>query len=296
MFLLNISEKPASPRNLTATDVTPGKISLTWDAPEDGATVQQYIVVMRESQKKKFKKVGRVDGNRLGFDVVASLEGGHEYVLRVYAENEAGISDVAAELGSPVTVPKGGLKENGTPEMEELPSEVTKEETEKVQATEKVQETALVEEINEKAKEEVPEKQEQEEELEKVDDKITVPSAPRNVGIAKVTGDSIKVIWEAPETDGGTPLKGYVLAVRDAAKKKFKDVGKVNAKTLTFKVKKLKEGHEYFVKVYAESEAGVSEVAGELAMAVKVGLPQAQVSIHCWNYLLVVLRLFSAFQ
>ena len=270
LVVLNVSEKPASPRNLTVTDVTPGKISLTWDAQEDGATVQQYIVVMREAQKKKFKKVGRVDGDTLGFEVVASLEDGHEYVLRVYAENEAGISDVAAELGSPVMMPTGELKENGTSEMEELPVEVAKDEPDKVK------ETTAVEEIVEKAKE-VP-NETTKEELEKHEDKITVPSAPRNVGIAKVTGDSIKVIWEAPETDGGTPLKGFVLAVRDAAKKKFKDVGKVNANTLTFKVKKLKEGHEYFVKVYAESEAGLSEVAGELASPVKVGLPQVQVS------------------
>ena len=251
--------------------MTPGKINLTWDAPEGGATVGQYIVVMREAQKKKFKKVGRVDGNMFAFEVTGSLEGGHEYVLRVYAENEAGISDTAAELGSPVTVPEGELKENGTPATEELPVEVAKEESGKVQET-----APVVEEITEKAKEEV-EEDTAKEDLEKVEVIITVPSAPRNVGIAKVTGDSIKVIWEAPETDGGTPLKGYVLAVRDAAKKKFKDVGKVNAKTLTFKVKKLKEGHEYFVKVYAETEAGVSEVAGELATAVKVGPPQVQV-------------------
>ena len=347
IVLLNILEKPTAPTNLKVTNVTPAMIELTWEAPEGGATVKQYIIVMREAQKKKFKKVGKADGSTLTFSVTSSLEGGHEYVVRVYAENEAGISEVAAEVSSPIVVPMEELKDVEALAKNITPVEVTKEKPEKVkEESEKVkeepekvkEEPEKVKEEPEKVKEE-PEKEKEEpekvkeepekvkeepekfkdeqekdkdepekvketpekaekskeavksekakeevsveavkDEVEKVKEKPTLPSAPRNVGIAKVTGDSIKVSWEAPETEGGTPLKSFVVAVRDAAKKKFKDIGKVDAKTLSFKVKKLKEGHEYFVKVYAESEAGLSKTAGELAAPVKVGLPIAQVS------------------
>jgi len=281
-FAYYISEKPTSPLNLVVKNVTPDTIELIWDAPEGGTTVQQYIIVMREAQKKKFKKVGKVEDGNPTFSVTSSLEGGHEYIVRVYAENEAGISEMAAEVSSPIMVPAGEVKEEVTPAT---PVEVTKEESEKVKETVEKKEPEAREEVKEvvpekqaeKPKEEVPVEAVKEEQ-EKVKETASLPSAPTNVSILKVTADSIKVGWEAPGTQEGTSLKGYVVAVRDAAKKKFKDVGKVDAKTLTFKVKKLKEGHEYFVKVYAESEAGLSEMAAELDAPVKVGLPQAQVS------------------
>ncbi|KAK2186867.1 hypothetical protein NP493_186g03131 [Ridgeia piscesae] len=179
-------------------------------------------------------------------------------------------------------VPAGEVKEEVTPAT---PVEVTKEESEKVKETVEKKEPEAREEVKEVVPEKQAEKPKEEvpvevvkEEQEKVKEMASLPSAPTNVSILKVTADSIKVGWEAPGTQEGTSLKGYVVAVRDAAKKKFKDVGKVDAKTLTFKVKKLKEGHEYFVKVYAESEAGLSEMAAELDAPVKVGLPQAQES------------------
>ena len=263
-------------------NVTPDTIELIWDAPEGGTTVQQYIIVMREAQKKKFKKVGKVEGGNPTFSVTSSLEGGHEYIVRVYAENEAGISEMAAEVSSPILVPAGEVKEDVTLAT---PVEVTKEEPEKVKETPETKKQEAPEEVKEVApekqvetlKEEVPVEAVKEEQ-EKVKETASLPSAPTNVSIVKVTADSIKVAWEASDTQEGAPLKGYVVAVRDAAKKKFKDVGKVDAKILTFKVKKLKEGHEYFVKVYAESEAGLSEMAAELDAPVKVGAPQAQVS------------------
>ena len=59
---------------------------------------------MRSADKKKFKKVGEVDGATCSIKVTDKIKEGQEYYFRVYAENEVGISEDGAELDSPVKV------------------------------------------------------------------------------------------------------------------------------------------------------------------------------------------------
>ena len=78
--------------------------------------------------------------------------------------------------------------------------------------------------------------------------------------------------WDAPESDGGSPITGYLVEKKDAAKKTYIKADSVDGSTLLLKVTKLVEGKEYDIRVFAENEIGQSEPAG-LPSPVKARLP-----------------------
>ena len=47
------------------------------------------------------------------------------------------------------------------------------------------------------------------------------------------------VEWGAPESDGGAPLEGYKIAVRDARRQMWMEVGRVDASVQRLKVQDL---------------------------------------------------------
>ena len=86
-----------------------------------------------------------------------------------------------------------------------------------------------------------------------------------------MTHDSITITWQPPENDGGAPILCYIIVMREASKKKFKKVGKVDAMTLTLTINSdLRENGEYAMRVYAENEEGVSQSAAELKDLIKL--------------------------
>merc|ERR1719376_1160759 len=83
------------------------------------------------------------------------------------------------------------------------------------------------------------------------------PTAP--LEISAVTPHSITVEWGAPESDGGAPLEGYKVAVRDAKRQMWMEVGRVSAEVQRLKVQDLSEGNEYFIRIFAKNEVGFSD-------------------------------------
>ena len=65
----------------------------------------------------------------------------------------------------------------------------------------------------------------------------SAPTAP--LEISAVTPHSITVEWGAPESDGGAPLEGYKVAVRDAKRQMWMEVGRVSAEVQKLKVQDL---------------------------------------------------------
>ena len=63
------------------------------------------------------------------------------------------------------------------------------------------------------------------------------PTAP--LEISCITPHSIMVEWGAPESDGGAPLEGYKVAVRDAKRQMWMEVGRVKADVQKLQVKDL---------------------------------------------------------
>merc|ERR1712045_770556 len=85
----------------------------------------------------------------------------------------------------------------------------------------------------------------------------TQPTAP--LEIVALGPHSIMVEWGAPESDGGAPLEGYKVAVRDAKRQMWMEVGRVSAEVLRLKVQDLSEGNEYFIRIFAKNEVGFSD-------------------------------------
>lgn len=75
---------------------------------------------MKEKDQDKFKKVMKVGANEQSC-VLTKVKKEHEYAFRVYAENEAGISqEFAANVGF-VTVPDKALSKQKSASSEEPP-------------------------------------------------------------------------------------------------------------------------------------------------------------------------------
>ncbi|XP_026742216.1 titin-like isoform X12 [Trichoplusia ni] len=88
----------------------------------------------------------------------------------------------------------------------------------------------------------------------------TVPSPPTAPLEIRTVGTNIVMTsWGTPEWDGGAPLLGYNIAIRDVTKTMWMEVGKVDAHTLKFNIKDLNDNHTYMIRIYARNEIGVSE-------------------------------------
>lgn len=87
-----------------------------------------------------------------------------------------------------------------------------------------------------------------------------VPSAPTAPLEIRSTGpNSIIIEWGQPEFDGGCPLLGYNIAIRDTRKTMWMEVGRVSATTQKFNIRDLQEDHHYLIRIYARNEVGQSE-------------------------------------
>ena len=83
------------------------------------------------------------------------------------------------------------------------------------------------------------------------------PTAP--LEIVPVGPHALMVEWGAPESDGGAPLEAYKVAVRDAKRQMWMEVGRVTADVQKLKVQDLTEGNEYFIRIFAKNEIGFSD-------------------------------------
>merc|ERR1712061_442197 len=83
------------------------------------------------------------------------------------------------------------------------------------------------------------------------------PTAP--LEIVPIGPHALTVEWGAPESDGGAPLEGYKVAVRDAKRHMWMEVGRVAADIQKLKVQELAEGNLYFLRIYAKNEMGFSD-------------------------------------
>jgi len=91
---------------VTVSELTSESLALNWEEPNDtgGVKIIHYLIVMRESDSTKYKKVAQVDGDVHSYTVTKVKEG-REYHFRVYAQNEVGISTEAAEIATSVKIP-----------------------------------------------------------------------------------------------------------------------------------------------------------------------------------------------
>uniref|UniRef100_A0A3B3WRY7 Titin n=1 Tax=Poecilia mexicana TaxID=48701 RepID=A0A3B3WRY7_9TELE len=83
------------------------------------------------------------------------------------------------------------------------------------------------------------------------------PSAPSTPVPSAVTGDSVVLTWERPESDGGSEIDGYILEKRDKDGVRWTKCNKRRLNDMRFRCTGLAEGHYYQFRVLAENAAGV---------------------------------------
>lgn len=86
---------------------------------------------------------------------------------------------------------------------------------------------------------------------------FTTPSAPSTPTASAVTGDSVVLSWERPETDGGSEIDGYIVEKHDKEGVRWTKCNRRRLNDLRFRCTGLTEGHHYQFRVLAENAAGV---------------------------------------
>lgn len=86
---------------------------------------------------------------------------------------------------------------------------------------------------------------------------FTPPSAPSTPMATAVTGDSVMLTWERPESDGGSEIDGFIVEKRDKDGVRWTKCNKRRLNDLRFRCTGLTEGHCYQFRVLAENAAGV---------------------------------------
>jgi len=87
---------------------------------------------------------------------------------------------------------------------------------------------------------------------------LDVPSKPRLLKPDEVRAEHVKLSWNAPEDDGGTPIIRYLLRMMDLDCNEWITACEVTAPTCAATVKNLKPGHLYRFEVYAINKEGES--------------------------------------
>ena len=83
------------------------------------------------------------------------------------------------------------------------------------------------------------------------------PSPPQNLIAPVVLADSITLCWEPPADNGGRDITGYVIEQREFGRRSWQEVTKV--KDLEYTIGKLLGGNQYYFRVFAQNEIGMSE-------------------------------------
>jgi hypothetical protein len=76
--------------------------------------------------------------------------------------------------------------------------------------------------------------------------------------VKEVAPTAITLAWDSPDSDGGTPITGYVIDKADAKRLNYTVSGRTDAATLSYRASKLHEGGDYMFQLCAENEVGLS--------------------------------------
>ena len=107
------------------------------------------------------------------------------------------------------------------------------------------------------------------------------PSPPRNLQAVKVCTDYVCVTWQAPVSDGNSPITSYVLEKADASTRTFTIAGHTDSDTLEFKVSQLNKGKQYLIRVFAKNAIGQSELVS-LQEPVRLPLGECVTHLSCF--------------
>lgn len=83
-----------------------------------------------------------------------------------------------------------------------------------------------------------------------------VPSPPKNLSVSEITGQTVRLQWDAPESDGGKPIRAYIIERREASRTTWLKEGR--CKATNYEIESLPLGGQHIIRVTAENEEGLS--------------------------------------
>jgi len=270
---------PTAPTSLTAT-ASDGEVALTWESPADdgGAAITGYTVQYATSADGPWTTQSAVSASA---HTVADLSNGTEYVLRVRANNAAGVSPWTDTTATPITIATAPTNLTASGGDEEITatwaapaddggSSITGY---TVQYATSADGPWTTDSTSSSRTRTITGLTNGTEYFVRVWAKntagngvyasttatpITVATAPTSL---TVTPDNteISVTWEAPNDDGGAAVIGYTLQYATDEDGPWTTHSTSTATTRT--ISSLTNGTEYFVRVWASNAAGAGVYA-----------------------------------
>ena len=108
--------------------------------------------------------------------------------------------------------------------------------------------------------------------------------------VVKTGIDYICLEWEAPQSDGNSPITGYVVEKADANKGTYTTAGRTNCDTLEFKLSHLDKEKLYLVQVIAENANGQSAPA---CIQGPISLQTSSESVICLLYFITLIAIHA---
>ena len=97
------------------------------------------------------------------------------------------------------------------------------------------------------------------------------PSRPRKLHVTKHEKDSVHLAWTPPESDGGAPIRRYIIEGKCEDDADFRHIGKVDGKTTNWDSIGLQKGKHYHFRVRAENPVGTSDDTADLDEIIYTG-------------------------
>lgn len=93
----------------------------------------------------------------------------------------------------------------------------------------------------------------------KLKGKFNVPSAPGTPKVVKVGKGYVDLTWEAPTSDGGSKITGYIIEKREVGSPLWTRCNEYNVTDTNYTALNLIDGSDYEFRIYAVNAAGKSE-------------------------------------
>uniref|UniRef100_A0A674JYI5 Titin n=1 Tax=Terrapene triunguis TaxID=2587831 RepID=A0A674JYI5_9SAUR len=313
---VKVLDRPGPPEGpLKITGVTAEKCYLAWAPPlhDGGSSISHYIIEKRETSRLSWTVVAS-DVQALNHKVTKLLPG-NEYIFRVMAVNKFGIGE---PLESEPVVACNPYKPPGPPSVPEV-SAITKDsmivtwgrpvdnggaeiegyilekrdkdgirwtKCHKKRLTDlRFRVTGLTDghfyEFRVSAENAAGVGESSEPSIfYRACDALYPPGPPSNPKVTDTSRSSVSLAWNKPIYDGGAPIKGYVVEVKEAtADEWITCTPPTGLQGKQFTVTKLKENNEYNFRICAINSEGVGEPAiipGTVIAADKIEPPEIE--------------------
>ena len=88
---------------------------------------------------------------------------------------------------------------------------------------------------------------------------LDIPGVPSVPEVSDVTSVSCHLTWNPPQSDGGTPVTGYIIERRTDVDGRWIQLKKVKPTTNDLDVTDLSEGQKYEFRIIAENKVGAGK-------------------------------------